>query len=115
MPTEMIYREVPFKLFDALEATADTKGTSYALPRTSAGARTLTWQTKYAVAPGAVNITLEGAIEDVDALYGILDTSTVTGGEIRTVTTASAIKYVRSHQNSRTGDTAHATVTINVS
>lgn len=108
----MINREVVATIMDALAATADTKGTGYALPPTPAGNRVLTWQSSFSVAPDAINITLEGAIEDTDAKYATLDTTTAVGGELRTVTTASAIRFIRAHQNSKTGA---VTTTVKVS
>lgn len=100
---------------DALVTTADTKGTSYSLPNT-AGKQpwTIVWTTSYAVAPGAVSLQLQGALNDVDAEYAVLDTSTAVGGEMRHVA-GIAVRFIRVRQVSRTGATAHTTVSVKLS
>ncbi len=63
--------------------------------------RTVRWQTVFGGAPTAVNITLEGAIADVDAEYKTLDTTTQTAGEARTLTGVNA-RFLRAKFNSST-------------
>jgi len=64
--------------------------------------RTLRWQTVFGSAPTAVNIVLQTALNDVDAQYATIDTSTVTAGESRTVTGVRA-NFVRAKVSSITG------------
>ena len=47
--------------------------------------RAVRWQTIFGGAPTAVNLVLQAAMADVDAEYQTLDTTTVVGGEARTV------------------------------
>ena len=60
------------------------------------------WQTIFGGAPTAVNLVLQAAMADVDAEYQTLDTSTVVGGEARTVTGVQA-KFLRVKFVSATG------------
>lgn len=60
------------------------------------------WQTIFGTAPTAVNLTLQGAMADVDAEYQVIDTTTNTAGEARTVTGVQA-KFLRIKFNSSTG------------
>lgn len=64
--------------------------------------RTLRWQTLFGSAPTAVNIVLQTALNDVDAQYATIDTSTATAGESRTVTGVRA-NFVRAKVTSITG------------
>jgi hypothetical protein len=64
--------------------------------------RTVRWQTLFGTAPTAVSIMLQGALQDVDAEYFTLDTSTNTAGESRAVTTVRA-KFLRAKVTSITG------------
>ena len=63
---------------------------------------TVRWQTVFGTAPTAVNLSLQGAMADVDAEYQNIDSSTSTAGEARTVTGVSA-KFLRIKFNSSTG------------
>ena len=60
------------------------------------------WQTIFGSAPTGVNMVLQSAMADVDAEYQTLDTTTVVGGEARTVTGVQA-KFVRIKFVSSTG------------
>ena len=60
------------------------------------------WQTLFGTAPTAVNLTLQGAMADIDAEYQTIDTTTNTAGEARTVTGA-RVKFLRIKFNSSTG------------
>ncbi len=64
--------------------------------------RVVRWQTIFGTAPTAVNLSLQGAMADVDAEYQNIDSSTSTAGEARTVTGVSA-KFLRIKFNSSTG------------
>lgn len=59
------------------------------------------WQTLFATAPGAIGISLQGAMADVDAEYKDLDTSTSTAGESKTVTAVKA-NFIRAKVTSST-------------
>lgn len=43
--------------------------------------RTISWQTLYGSAPSSINVALQTSMNDVDAQYSTVDTSTATGGE----------------------------------
>src|SRR5581483_8623766 len=45
----------------------------------------VTWETKTGGTVSAISVQLQGAIRDHDADYATIDTSTATGGEVRTV------------------------------
>jgi hypothetical protein len=60
------------------------------------------WQTIFGGAPTAVNLVLQAAMADVDAEYQTLDTTTVVGGEARTVSGVQA-KFLRVKFVSATG------------
>jgi len=57
---------------------------SFSRPNTSAEA-TFVWRTAYASTPAAVVCVLQGAMDDVDAEYVTVDTSSNTGGETRSI------------------------------
>ena len=63
---------------------------------------TVRWQTVFGSNPTAVNLTLQSAINDVDAEYQTIDTSTAVGGEGRTVTGVQG-RFLRIKFNSSTG------------
>ncbi len=60
------------------------------------------WQTLFGTAPTAVNLTLQGAMADIDTEYQTLDTTTNTAGEARTVTGVQ-VKFLRVKFNSSAG------------
>jgi hypothetical protein len=64
--------------------------------------RTVRWQTLYGTAPSAVNIALQVALQDVDAQYQTVDSSTATAGESRSVSGVNA-KFIRAKVTSITG------------
>jgi hypothetical protein len=64
--------------------------------------RTIAWQTIYGTAPSAVNVALQTAMNDVDAQYATIDSSTATAGESRTVTNLRA-NFIRAKVTSITG------------
>ena len=85
---------------------AGTAGSQFALtvpggymPETGFSVR---WQTIFGGAPTAVNISLQGAMNDVDAEYVNIDTTTQTAGEARTATGVQA-RFLRIKLNSSTG------------
>jgi hypothetical protein len=45
----------------------------------------VTWQTSYPSQPAGISAQLQGSLDDVDAHYFTIDTSTAVGGEVRSV------------------------------
>lgn len=75
--------------FNAEAPTAGQASQQFALPSYSGfpeNGRTIRWQTLFGTAPTSVSIILQTAMNDVDAQYATIDTSTATAGEARTVT-----------------------------
>ena len=74
--------------FNAEAPAAGQASQQFALPSYSGfpeNGRTIRWQTLFGTAPTSVSIILQTAMNDVDAQYATIDTSTVTAGEARTV------------------------------
>ena len=69
--------------------------------RSSAG-RIAGWQTIFGTAPSAVSVVLQTALNDADAQYSTIDTSTQTAGEARTVTGVRG-NFIRAKVSSITG------------
>jgi hypothetical protein len=94
------------KLLDALTSTADTKSATFAIPPsvTDLG-RAVTWQSIPVVNPDAISLQLQGAMNNVDAEFAVLDTSTVVGGEMKTVAIVN-LRFLRVRQVSRTNGTS---------
>ena len=67
------------------------------------------WQTLFTGSPTAVNFVLQAALNDVDAEYGTIDTSTVISGEARTVVDVAA-RFLRIKKVSSTGGTSPTVV-----
>jgi hypothetical protein len=88
---------------EAVPASA-TAGSQFALPHPTGvpdQSRTVRWQTLFTVAPSAINVSLQGAMADVDAEYKDIDASTNAAGEARTVTGVQA-NFLRITVNSAT-------------
>jgi hypothetical protein len=84
---------------------AGTASQQFALPAYSGRGeqgRTVRWQTLYGTAPSAVNVALQVALDDVDAHYQTIDSSTNTAGESRTVSGVNA-KFIRAKVTANTG------------
>lgn len=82
-----------------------TASQQFALPAYSGRGeqgRTVRWQTIYGTAPSAVNVALQVALDDVDAHYQTVDSSTNTAGEARTVSGVNG-KFVRVKVTTNTG------------
>lgn len=85
---------------DALTGSAQA-GLQFSVSRISSNrqGRNFTWAYSFPSAPGAAVIQLEGAINDVDAEYSILDKPTsavlTSGGETRPLTTQINVNFVR--------------------
>ena len=107
------FQNPPFTIFPgdvalAFNAEAPSAGQAsqqFALPDYSGRGdqgRSVRWQTIFGSAPSAISVTLQAALDDVDAHYQTIDTSTNTAGEARTVTAVNA-KFVRAKITSITG------------
>jgi hypothetical protein len=79
-------------------------GSQFALPHPAGipdQSRAVRWQTLFATPPTAINVSLQGAMADVDAEYKDIDASTNAAGEARTVTSVQA-NFLRIKVNSST-------------
>src|SRR5665213_1608573 len=88
---------------EAVPASA-TAGAQFAVPHPAGipdQSRAVRWQTLFAAAPTAINVSLQGAMADVDAEYKDIDASTNAAGEARTVTGVQA-NFLRIKVNSST-------------
>jgi hypothetical protein len=82
-----------------------TSGSQFAIPEPAGipnQGHTVRWQTIFGTSPSAVNICLQGAMADIDAQYAVIDTSTSTAGEARTVTNVRA-RFLRVNTVTSTG------------
>jgi hypothetical protein len=80
--------DIGFSFNDEAFPAANTAVSQFALPSytgISDGGTAVRWQTIFGTAPSAVNIVLQGAINDVDAEYQTIDTTTAVAGEGRSV------------------------------
>ncbi|HXM15455.1 MAG TPA: hypothetical protein VN933_09445, partial [Candidatus Eremiobacteraceae bacterium] len=75
--------DIGFSFNDEAFPAANTAVSQFALPSytgISDGGTAVRWQTIFGTAPSAVNIVLQGAINDVDAEYQTIDTTTAVAG-----------------------------------
>ena len=79
-------------------------GIPYALPE----ANLVSWQTIFASAPGAVSVQLQGSIDGIT--WVTIDSSTVVGGELRTIQTGA--KFLRAFFTSQTGGGLHSVLIV---
>ena len=106
-PTSLMPGDVGFSFNNEAFPGSATAGSQFAIPSYAGQPDTGTavrWQTIFGTAPTAVNIVLQGAMADVDAEYQLVDTTTNTAGEARTVTGVQA-KFLRIKFVSATGGT----------
>ena len=103
---ELMQRNVPIKLFDAVALHATDVSSSVAIPILPSGSlNVLTWRTAFASDPSAINVAIQIAMNDVAAEYATLDSSTyITGGELRVVVPLAG-RFLRAKQVSNTGGT----------
>jgi hypothetical protein len=88
-----------YKLFDANAAAAPVASDGYGI-HPNDRAKVIVWSTKFASAPTACSIVLQGSLNGTD--WYTLDTSTATAGEIRT-TGVTASPWLRANKASQTG------------
>jgi hypothetical protein len=106
-PISLFSGDVGFSFNNEAFPGSATSGSQFALPSFTGlpdGGTAVRWQTVFGTAPTAVNMVLQGAINDVDAEYQTLDTTTATAGEARTVANVQA-KFLRIRFVSSTGGT----------
>ena len=104
-PISLSSGDVGFSFNNETFPGANTAGSQFALPSYTGlpdGGTSVRWQTIFGAAPTAVNIVLQAAINDVDAEYQTIDTTTATAGEGRTVANVQA-KFLRIKFVSSTG------------
>ncbi|MFZ0857756.1 MAG: hypothetical protein WAN10_12975 [Candidatus Acidiferrales bacterium] len=87
-PPNSIYPGDVALAFNSESPSAGQASQQFALPNYSGfpeNGRTIRWQTIFGTAPTSVSIALQTAMNDVDAQYAAIDTSTAAAGEARTV------------------------------
>ena len=103
-PLSLSPGDVGFSFSSEAVPGSATAGSQFAVMMPSGHAdsgRTVRWQTLFTVAPTAINVSLQGAMADVDAEYKDLDSSTNVNGEAKTVAAVEA-KFLRLRVNSST-------------
>src|SRR5882757_9610582 len=78
-PISLFSGDVGFSFNNEAFPGAPTSGSQFALPSYTGlpdGGTAVRWQTVFGTAPTAVNIILQAAINDVDAEYQTIDSST---------------------------------------
>src|SRR5215468_8789873 len=106
-PISLFSGDVGFSFNNEAFPGSATSGSQFAMPSFTGlpdGGTAVRWQTVFGTAPTTVNMVLQGAINDVDAEYQTLDTTTATAGEARTVANVQA-KFLRIRFVSSTGGT----------
>lgn len=104
-PISLFSGDVGFSFNNEAFPGANTSGSQFALPSFTGlpdSGTSVRWQTIFGTAPTAVNIVLQAAMNDVDAEYQTVDTTTATAGEARTVANVQA-KFLRIKFVSSTG------------
>ena len=87
-PLSLSPGDVGFSFSGEAVPSSATAGSQFALvfpAGDSDSGRTVRWQTLFAVAPTAINVSLQAAAADVEAEYKDIDTSTNVNGEGKTV------------------------------
>jgi len=102
-PIALAPGDVGFSFSSEAVPSSATSGSQFALVRPTSGqsSYTVRWQTLFAVAPTAINVSLQGAMADVDAEYKDIDTSTNVNGESKTIVGVQA-RFLRLRVNSST-------------
>jgi hypothetical protein len=104
-PISLFSGDVGFSFNNETFPGSATSGSQFALPSYTGlpdGGTAVRWQTVFGAAPTAVNIILQGAMNDVDAEYQQIDASTATTGEARMVANVQA-RFLRVRFVSATG------------
>src|SRR5271168_2123838 len=80
-PSSLFSGDVGFSYNNETFPGSAQAGSQFALPSFTGlpdGGTAVRWQTIFGTAPTAVNLTLQGAMSDIDAEYQIIDTTTLT-------------------------------------
>ncbi|HKF53139.1 MAG TPA: hypothetical protein VKB26_12570 [Candidatus Acidoferrales bacterium] len=104
-PPNSIYPGDVALAFNLEAPAAGQASQQFALPNYSGfpeNGRTIRWQTIYGTAPTNVSVLLQTAMNDVDAQYATIDTSTATAGEARTVSGVRG-NFIRAKVNTISG------------
>ena len=101
----MLLIGVPAVILDAVTGTGE--GEAVALPSRTV---VLGWQTSFDVAPSVIDMALQVAM-DITGPWTEIDSSTVVGGEFRTIQNVVAARFVRVDVDTNTGNRA---VTVKV-
>jgi hypothetical protein len=104
-PISLFSGDVGFSFNNEAFPGSATSGSQFAVPSYTGlpdSGTAVRWQTVFGAAPTAVNIILQGAMNDVDAEYQQIDASTATAGEARTVANVQA-RFLRIRFVSATG------------
>lgn len=86
--------------FTAVALGAGVNGTAFAVPQ--GFSPTVSWQTTYTGGPSAVNVVLQGSLDNI--AWFTIDTTTNTAGELRYINPI-ALKFIRGRIVSHTGGT----------
>src|SRR5215468_10506622 len=106
-PISLFSGDVGFSFNNEAFPGSATSGSQFAMPSFTGlpdSGTAVRWQTVFGTAPTAVNMVLQAAINDVDTEYQTIDTTTVVGGEGRTVANVQA-RFLRIRFVSSTGGT----------
>jgi hypothetical protein len=104
-PTSLSSGDIGFSFNNEPFPGAGTSGSQFALPSYTGladGGTAVRWQTIFGGAPSAGSIVLQSAINDVDAEYQTIDTTTATTGEGRSLASVQA-RFLRAKVVSSTG------------
>jgi len=104
-PISLFSGDIGFSFNNETFPGSATSGSQFALPSYTGlpdGGTAVRWQTVFGTAPTAVSLILQGAMNDVDAEYQQLDTTSQTAGEARTVANVQA-RFLRVRFVSSTG------------
>ena len=110
-PLSLSPGDVGFSFNAEAVPSSATPGSQFAMPHPTGipdQSRTVRWQTLFTTGPTAINVSLQGAMADVDAEYQTIDTSTATTGEARSIPSAAVpgqvqAKFLRIRFVSSTG------------
>jgi hypothetical protein len=104
-PISLFSGDVGFSFNNEAFPGSGTSGSQFAIPSFTGlpdGGTAVRWQTVFGTNPTAVSIILQGAMNDVDAEYQQLDSTSQITGEARTVANVQA-KFLRVRFVSSTG------------
>jgi len=104
-PISLFSGDIGFSFNNEAFPAGATSGSQFALPSYTGlpdGGMAVRWQTVFGAAPTAVSIILQAAMNDVDAEYQQIDSSTATAGEARSVANVQA-RFLRIRFVSSTG------------